>query len=155
MEGTYHDIEGMSMDSLARTRNKWGEAVTAAGFTIVPNHLLGINEFVDEENKLSPTEMVVLLQILMAWWSAERMPFPSKSTISSRAGLSARQVQRALAALERKGILQRHARYGEDNARRSNQYNLVDLVAKVQGLVEISPEAFRAKKSKNQNKSGQ
>lgn len=137
-----------SVDGLVKTREKWGAVTAGAGFTIVPNHLLVINQFVDKEKAISPTEMFVLMHILSAWWSAERLPFPSKATIANRAGLSARQVQRALSSLEEKGYLERVARYGEDKGRRSSNYDIAGLVSAVAELAEKHPKLFRGKAAK-------
>src|SRR5687767_5772113 len=98
------ECRGVLMDGVARTQQKWGEAATAAGFTVLPNHLLSINQFLSVDRQITPTEMVVLLQVLSAWWSADKLPFPSKTTIARRAGLSPRQVQRALSGLEGKAL---------------------------------------------------
>jgi hypothetical protein len=126
-------------DVLTMTR-KWGAQVAAAGFTAVPNHLLSINQFLDKKHRLSSTELLILLQILSSWWHADQLPFPSKSTIARRLGLSARQVQRALKTLEQKGIIKRIARL---KGRNSNTFDLTGLVDKVHYLVTQHPEAFR------------
>lgn len=131
------------MDGVARTQQKWGEAATAAGFTVLPNHLLSINQFVGDARQISPTEMVVLLQLLAAWWSADKMPFPSKATIGKRAGLSPRQVQRALSSLEAKEYLKRKARFGSNKGRASNEYDVSGVAEVVRRLGDAYPEAFK------------
>lgn len=133
------------MDGLIKTKEKWGAITASAGFTIVPNHLLSINQFVSEDKMISPTEMIVLMHILSAWWSADRLPFPSKATIGDRAGLSARQVQRALSSLEEKGYLERVARYGEDKGRKSSNYDIAALVSIVSDLATKHPKSFKTK----------
>jgi len=137
------------MEGLVKTKEKWGAVTAGAGFTIVPNHLLSINQFVDKEKMISPTEMFVLMHILSAWWSADRLPFPSKATIAKRAGLSSRQVQRALSSLEDKGYLERVARYGEDKGRRSSNYDITGLVSAVAALADEHPKLFRGRVSKD------
>jgi len=101
------------------------------------------------DRQVSPTEMVVLLQILAAWWSVDRLPFPSKSTIGRRAGLSPRQVQRALSSLEEKQFLARVARYSSNRARSSNEYDISGLVNLVRKLGEAYPDAFKRKSEVN------
>ena len=119
------------------------------GFSVLPNHLISLNQFLPEEKQLSPTEMLVVLQIISSWWSKERLPFPSKATIATRAGLSPRQVQRALTALEGKGFVQRLTRYNRSQARASNQYDLAGLVTAVTGAAESNPSAFKRQTQSN------
>jgi predicted transcriptional regulator len=114
---------------------KWGSSLASTGFTILPNQLLTYNSKAAEEEKISPSEFFVLCQLLLHWWSARDMPFPSKSTISERTGLSSRQVQRTLGSLEKKGLLKRVARFGKANAgRMSNAYDLSSLVRTLDAL---------------------
>src|SRR6516162_5917712 len=54
---------------------RWGPEVATAGFTSVPNYLLSINQFLEKHNRLSSTELLVLLQILSYWWYTDRLPF--------------------------------------------------------------------------------
>jgi hypothetical protein len=133
----------VATEGVARTVEKWGPEATSAGFTVLPNHLLAINQFVPKDAQLSPTEMLVLLQIVASWWSADRLPFPSKATIATRSGLSPRQVQRALSALETKGVINRRARFGVNRARSSNEYDLTGLVESVRKAATAHPTAFR------------
>lgn len=131
------------MDGVLSSQEKWGPEAIAAGFTVLPNHFLALNQFVDEQKALSPTEMLVVLQILAAWWSKDRLPFPSKATIATRAGLSPRQVQRALTALEQKGYIERVTRYSTNQARTSNQFKLDGLVTAVMNAAREHPAAFK------------
>ena len=139
-------------EEITRTRKKWGGEAIDAGFTIIPNHLLGINEFLAPEKRLSPTEIVVLLQLLTAWWSAERMPFPSKNSIAKRTALSPRQVQRSLTGLEEKGFISRIARFTPDRGRLSNVYDLEGTVMRVSAVATEYPAAYRESRSGNQKK---
>jgi predicted transcriptional regulator len=122
---------------------KWGSGVATAGFTAVPNHLLSINQFLEKEKRLTPTELLTLFQILSSWWYADRLPFPSKTTIAKRLGLSPRQIQRALNGLEEKGLIRRIARYYENRGRASNSYDVSQVVEKVSDLAARNPTAFR------------
>jgi predicted transcriptional regulator len=132
----------MAEAGMARTRAKWGDATIDAGFTILPNHLLAINQFLTVERQLTPTEMFVILQVLLAWWSADRLPFPSKAAIAGRTGLSTRQIQRALASLEEKGFLQRTARFEGGRGRMTNLYDPNGLVKTVQEFAAKQPDIF-------------
>jgi len=81
---------------------RWGDAA-AAGFIAVPNMLVRAQA----KLKLTPTELVVLLNILLHWWHSARMPYPSTPAIAKRSGISVRTVQRSVRALEKKGLISR------------------------------------------------
>ncbi len=81
---------------------KWGEAARA-GFQAVPDLLFKQQEAL----KLNPTELVVLLNVLMHWWYRDQKPFPRPTTIARRMGSTVRTVQRAITKLEREGLVQR------------------------------------------------
>lgn len=81
---------------------KYGEA-SIAGFQVVPDLLLKHQAALG----LSPTDLVVLLNILMHWWYPRQKPFPRSTTISTRMGVSPRTVQRSISRLEMIGLLVR------------------------------------------------
>lgn len=81
---------------------KYGEA-SIAGFQAVPDLLLKNQAALG----LSPTDLVVLLNVLMHWWYPSQKPFPRATTISTRMGVTPRTVQRALNELEKLGLLVR------------------------------------------------
>lgn len=81
---------------------RWGEACDA-GFTPVPNELLRAQVKLG----LSPTQLIVLLNLMLHWWHRDRMPYPRTSAIAKRSGLSARTVQRSLRELEEKELILR------------------------------------------------
>lgn len=141
-------------ENLDSTRKKWGRGPIDAGFTIIPNHLLSVNQFLPEDRRLTPTELIVLFQVLSSWWSPERMPFPSKATIAKRTDLSPRQVQRAISALEVKGFLERGARFNQNNARVSNIYELDRTVALISKIAQENPLAFKGRKVSSQSNGG-
>jgi hypothetical protein len=140
------NLENTAKDNAHTMTRKWGSDVVSAGFTSLPNHLLSINQFVSKESRLTPTELLTLFQILSTWWHAEQLPFPSKTTIAKRLGLSPRQVQRALNGLEAKGYITRVARFYQNRGRESNSYDLSKMVALVRVLAEQTPDAFKRRR---------
>ena len=120
---------------------KWGEKVAKRGFAQSPNYLLFINQFLDEDNRLSPLELLLLIQISAAWWRKTEMPFPSVRTLASRCGASERQVLRALAALEGAGFV-KWVKRREKGLIAANAYDLSPLVEKLESVAEVFPNAF-------------
>ena len=123
--------------ALKASEKKWGHDVLRHGWCLLPSLLFRA------QRKLNITalQMAVLLQILEHWWEAERAPYPSKETIAHRLNMSARQVQRHIAALEKAGHLLRRERKAVNRGQLSNFYEFDGLVA---ALKRIEPEIAQA-----------
>jgi Helix-turn-helix domain len=81
-------------------RSRWGSAIDT-GYVAIPSALLTYFA----ELKITPTQFLVLLELLSHWWKAEAKPFPRVTTIARRLGMTARTVQRALNGLRAAGLL--------------------------------------------------
>lgn len=134
---------------------KWGKEVASRGFAQVPNYLLLLNTFLDEDKTLTPVELLVLVQLVGSWWQKDSMPFPSMATLAARAGVSERQVQRAVARLVEDGFVGRVKRRSKGLVA-SNAYDLEPLV---QVLKEVAaafpneyPRSVRGKTSAQQSR---
>ena len=95
-----------------RAKDKWGEAA-AAGFQLVPDILLKNQAALE----LTPTDMLVLLNVLMHWWYEDHLPFPRSTTIAARMNVQPRTVQRSLARLGQLGLMKKiieHLPNGEE-----------------------------------------
>ncbi len=88
-------------------KSKWGEKVAERGFTQIPNYLLQINTYVHDDHQLTPTEMIVLLQLISSWWKKNEMPYPSMKTLAEKICVSERQIQRSVNSLEEKGYIKK------------------------------------------------
>jgi CTP-dependent riboflavin kinase len=117
---------------------KWGDAVAKRGFAQIPNYLLLLNQFLADDEKLSPAELLVLIQLVGTWWEKAEMPFPALKTLAARSGISDRQAQRAVTHLESLGYLKREKRQrGRFIA--SNAYNLEPLVSVLSEVSKAFP----------------
>lgn len=128
---------------------KWGERVAARGFTQIPNYLMQINHFLDKEHRLTPVEILVLLQLVAAWWKTNDKPFPSMGTLAPRCGVSERQIQRAINRLEKLGFLKREKRRSRGIIA-SNAYSLAPLVSLLSEVAKHFPAEFPRKISSAQ-----
>lgn len=120
---------------------KWGQEVAERGFAQVPNYLLLINQFLDEESRLSPAELLVLIQLIGSWWKRDDLPFPSMSTLSKRIGVSTRQIQRAVNRLEELGLIKRTKRRSSGIIS-SNAYDLRPLAAVLNEVSKAFPNEY-------------
>jgi predicted transcriptional regulator len=120
---------------------KWGTAVAERGFAQVPNYLLLMNQFLEEESRLTSAELLILIQLVGSWWKKDDLPFPSMSTLARRTGVSARQVQRAINRLESLGLLKRSKRKASGIVA-SNAYDLTPLSAVLKDIAKAYPNEF-------------
>lgn len=103
------------------------------GFSVLPSLIFRAQQRLG----LNPTQFAVLLQLADYWWQKERIPYPSKKTLSERLGLSARQIQRYIAELEQAGLVKRIERRAAHGGKQSNGYDLSGLVER---LKQLEPE---------------
>ncbi len=130
--------------------SKWGPDVASRGFTQIPNYLLQINMFVHEDHQLSATETLTLIHLIATWWNKDEMPFPSMRTLAERSGISERQIQRAIKALEEKGYLKKTKK----KIKTVISSNVYDLTPTVKILEEVAghfanahPRVIKSKKN--------
>ncbi|PCG13801.1 MULTISPECIES: helix-turn-helix domain-containing protein [Sphingomonas] len=85
-------------------KEKWQGAVNeGSGFVAVPMSLLRLQS----KYKLTPTEMLVLINLLAHWWDPKRPVFPRSTTIAKRMGVDLRTIQRATRKMEKAGLIER------------------------------------------------
>lgn len=123
---------------------KWGRDVAGAGFAQVPNYLLRFNQFTSDEDRLSPTELLLLIELAGTWWKKDDLPFPSMKTLAVRCGTSERQILRAVKRLEEIPLLQRVKRK-KKGIIASNAYDLSPLVEVLQVIADTYPPERRRK----------
>jgi len=126
---------------VSNVSEKWGELVAQRGFAQVPNHLLLLNIFLDEQHKLSPTELLILIQLVGTWWRTDDLPFPSMSTLANRCGVSSRQIQRSVNHLEALGFIQRVKRRTKGIVA-SNAYDLEPLANVLNHVAKAFPNPY-------------
>ena len=133
-------INGKSVGEPKRARRsaeaKWGADVMARGFVILPSVLLKAQRRLG----VSGTQLAIIIHLIDWWNDADKHPWSSKETLSNRIGLTERQLQRQIAALEKRGYVKRIprvTRYGK----RPNSYDLSGLVER---LKELAPEFKKA-----------
>ncbi|MEO1193745.1 MAG: helix-turn-helix domain-containing protein [Pseudomonadota bacterium] len=138
-----------SQKSVRASDRKWGREVMNLGFCVLPSLLMRAQNRLG----LNPTQLALLLQLADFWWEEDRKPFPSKKVLSTRLGISERQVQRYARELEQAGFLKRVQRYAPHGGKQTNTYDLAGLVAK---LKDLEPEFREVKEeTKSQNTSVQ
>lgn len=126
---------------MSEVATKWGQLVAERGFSQVPNYLMLINQFIDQEKRLSSLELLLLIQLSGAWWKKSEMPFPSMRTLAIRCGTSERQVLRAISHLEELSLLRRVKRR-TDGLIASNAYDLSPLVTILEEIAKAYPNEF-------------
>ncbi len=121
--------------------DKWGERIAQRGFAQIPNYLLLLNQFLLKERRLSPVELLVLIQLVGSWWKKDEMPFPSMTTLATRCGVSSRQIQRAINRLESEKLIRRVNRRTQGVVS-SNAYDMEPLIALLNAVADAFPNDF-------------
>lgn len=122
------------------TQNEmWGMDVMKLGWVGVPSLLIQQQAMIG----VTALEMAVLLHILQHWWQAKQLPFPGNARLAAQLGISARQVQRHIAALEKKGLVKRLARSSRTQGRMSNFLDPSGLVSRLQEVQRTLPPPAR------------
>lgn len=126
---------------------KWGTA-GKAGFQIVPNVLLRAQQLLE----LDASDVVILLNLSLHWWSAENLPSPSPRIIANRMGVSKRTVERRLGDLEKREFLKRLP--ATDDMPR--KYDLSGFVQKLESAAAagIAQRAYRKARAAGTKKFG-
>lgn len=116
-------------------RQRWRGAVTSAetGFTAVPDVLIRSQG----QLKLSSTEMMVLLNILLHWWREGEWPYPRVSAISERMGISRRTVERAIRRLHEKGLVVHRRSEVMGNRPAARRFDLSGLIDILRSRAEV------------------
>ncbi|MDB5806931.1 MAG: regulatory protein GntR [Betaproteobacteria bacterium] len=110
---------------------KWTADVIARGYTAVPDVLLSHMG----QLGLTPTELVLLLQLMRYWWTADTLPFPSKRALALAMGCNEKNVQKLMKGLEARGFVIRVQRRQAADKNGSNLYCLDPLVEKLRAVV--------------------
>src|SRR3990167_9457469 len=124
-----------------QSEKKWGVAVMKLGYCILPSVLLQAQARL----LINAQQMIVLLQLVEHWWTADGKVYPSKDTLADRIGLTPKQIQRHIKVLEQKVLVQRIPRVLKGRCKTSNEYDLSGLVKK---LKDIEPDFAEAKRLK-------
>lgn len=112
---------------------KFGEAVMSDGFTGIPNVLLKNQAKLE----LSHVDMLLIIHLLSFWWEPAGFIWPSKATLAARVNAAECTVRRRIVRMEKKDLMKRVTRKGEEGGNKTNVYDLSGLLAK---LEELAPK---------------
>lgn len=130
-------------DSRQASERKFGKPVMDLGFCIVLSTLM----WAQVRLGINPAQFNIIMQFADLWWEPERKLWPTKKLLSDRIGLSERQIQRQIAALEVAGLVTRIERTRPGRGKTSNEYCLTGLVSRLKKL-EPRFTAMKEEKSK-------
>ncbi|WP_250537421.1 helix-turn-helix domain-containing protein [Caballeronia sp. AZ10_KS36] len=107
-------------------QEKFGDALLP-GFTVIPAILLREQHTL----RMNDGEMLVAMNLLLAWWEKDRLPYTKPATIARRMGVTARTVQRHIKGLEEKNLLLRAV---DPNDSEKTSFDLAPLVSRLEDL---------------------
>ena len=118
-------------DSRAMAMAKWRTALSA-GFQIIPDVLIRAQSKLEFDT----VDLAVVLNITMHWWRANELPYPRPSVIARRIGVSTRTVERRIARLEERGLIERLAPERTKDGLSVRRIDLSGLVATLEAMAE-------------------
>jgi DNA-binding MarR family transcriptional regulator len=130
-----------------RFEARWGKAVAARGYTMLPAALIRAQHRLG----LSPEQFNALLHLVYHWWEPDHNPYPAKATIAARMDKSPKTVQRLLKALEDAGYVRRIERFEPRKGQTSNEYDLSGLVAKLTVIAEEEAKVAKENAARTTN----
>lgn len=135
------------IESQKTLTKKWGGEIMALGFTAVPDILLKRMAKLN----ISATEMVVMIQIMSYWWSADQLPFPSKKKIAVAIGCGEKTVQRTLSRLVELNLINRKERRRAKDRNESNVYDFSPLIEQLKPMaIEETENLKREREAKEE-----
>lgn len=132
----------------SQLKNKWTNPVIEHGWTGVPNILIESQQRLG----LNPLEMNILFILLKHWWESGKYPFPSRKTIGEIANKDASTIRRAIAKMEKKGLIHRVERMKKSGGQDSNEYDLSGLVTKLQELSKERADLLKQREEEDGKK---
>lgn len=108
----------------------WGAAVERHGYTALPNIMLRAQSAFG----LNTTQFNILAQLLSYYYEPTRVPYPKKSDLAERLGVTPKAIQMNMRKLEKAGFIRREQQVTAAGDWGSNLYHLDGFIAKVQAL---------------------
>jgi predicted transcriptional regulator len=111
---------------------KWSAPLAKAGWTSFPNVIFERQQALG----LTPLDLNILLHLAGFWWRPGENAHPSKATIAKAIGVSARTVQKRIAAMEAAGFVTRIYRKTGVGDNDTNEYDLRGLIEAAKPFAE-------------------
>lgn len=125
---------------------KWTPTLMEAGWTVLPSVII------DKQTELGldPVDINIILHLAKYWWSEEKLPYPSKSTMAKKMGRSPSTIQKHIAKLEKANLIKRIERYHRSHkGQLSNQHSLDGLI---EAATPYAEEAIKLKKKQQKER---
>lgn len=113
-----------AITTLRTNEKKWTKTLMDAGWLSFPNIILEKQRALG----LTPLDINIILYLATYWWTEDNKPRPSKNTIAEAIGVTARTVQRRIAAMEKAGFIRREERRVSREGSRPNLYHFDGLI---------------------------
>jgi Helix-turn-helix domain len=120
---------------IRRNEQKWTPELMEAGWLTIPNIIVEKQL----ELGLDSTEINILLHLIRFWWHRDNLPHPSKKTIAQCMDVDMRTVQRHIARMEKRGLIQRVERRDAARGQKTNYYDFTGLINAARPLATKSP----------------
>ncbi len=137
-------VAKQNREGLRQNEEKWTLALLQAGWSMIPNVILERQQALE----LDSVDVNIILHLVRHWWTADKLPFPSKRTIAECIGLDPRTIQRHIAALEKRKLIERKKRSDKHQGQKSNYYDLRGLIRQ---SLPLATEILEARKKRRED----
>ena len=134
--------------TLRSTEKKWTKPLIAAGWLAFPSVILERQHALG----LTPLDVNIILYLVTYWWTPDNRPHPSKRTIATAIGVSARTVQRRIAALEKVRFIWREERRIPKKGSKTNGYHLDGLIEAATPFALEKIDLIKKRKKENEER---
>lgn len=121
-----------SQAGLRQNEQKWSPILMDAGWMAIPNVIIEHQRALG----LDAVDINILLHLIRHWWTADKLPYPSKRTMAECMKVDMSTIRRHIAAMEKRGLIQRFTRFDKTRGQRSNRYDFSGLIRTAQPLAK-------------------
>jgi hypothetical protein len=114
-------------ETLKRNEAKWSKVLMESGWTAIPSVIIERQQALG----LDSLDINILCYLTTFWWIPNNVPHPSIGTIANAIGVSARTIQKRIAAMEKVGLLAREQRRKTRVGSDTNLYRFDGLIRAV------------------------
>ena len=121
-----------SQAGLRQNEQKWSTILMDAGWMAIPNVIIEHQRALG----LDAVDINILLHLIRHWWTADNLPRPSKRTMAECMKVDMSTIRRHIAAMEKRGLIQRVTRFDKTRGQKPNCYDFSGLIRAAQPLAK-------------------
>ena len=113
-------------------KSRWGEKLIDSGFCIIPEMVIKKWSLTG----LDATDLAIITNLAAYWWTSDKLPHPSTTTLARNLSVSKRTIERRIRKMVKLGLLSRGAEIqeGGENGPVVKEFNLSGLIKRFEAV---------------------